>query len=121
MSSFEELNARLAVFEQNVTRDFRGVASDVGDLKERIRRLEEGVAGGGAGGERKPKKSLIHVKMITPKELNSPGGWKRWKADVEDYCEEMFEGISPQVGRYGHVRILRDDGRRLVGQSGTAV
>jgi hypothetical protein len=93
MSSFEELNARLAVFEQNVTRDFRGVASDVGDLKERIRRLEEGGAGGGVGGERKPKKSLIHVKMITPKELNSPDGWKRWKADVEDYCEEMFEGM----------------------------
>ena len=87
MSSFEELNARLAVFEQNVTRDFRGVASDVGDLQERIRRLDEGVTGDGAGGERKPKKSLIHVKMITPKELNSPDGWKRWKADVEDYCE----------------------------------
>ena len=81
MTSFEELNARLAVFEQNVTTDFRKVSADVEGLKERIRRLEDGSAGG--GGDMKPKKGLIHVKMITPKELNSPDGWKRWKADVE--------------------------------------
>ena len=35
----------------------------------------------------------MHAKSIAPKDLDKPEDWKRWRADVEDYCEETFDGM----------------------------
>ncbi len=31
--------------------------------------------------------------MITPSILTQPEQWKRWKGDIEEYCEEIFPGF----------------------------
>ena len=39
------------------------------------------------------KVSLLHRKDMKPKILEKEDGWRRWKTDVEDYTEEVFEGM----------------------------
>ena len=40
------------------------------------------------------KKSLMMLKNMVPEKLKSQDEWKQWKGDVEDFCEETFEGMS---------------------------
>ena len=43
----------------------------------------------GGGGSR----SLLHAKNMLPDKLEKQEGWRQWKSDVEDYCEEKFLGM----------------------------
>eukprot|EP00973_Karenia_brevis_P047173 6547100-Karenia_brevis.AAC.1 len=38
-------------------------------------------------------KSLIHIKDMKPDKLGKAEGWKKWRSDVLDYCEEQFPGM----------------------------
>ena len=49
-----------------------------------IRKIE---GGGGKG------RSLILAKNMTTDQLDKHEGWKAWKSDTEDYCEETFAGM----------------------------
>jgi hypothetical protein len=61
-------------------------------LIEMARRIEEVEKYGGKGGGGK-QKSLINVKDMKLNKLEKNDEWKRWKADLEDYAEEIFPGI----------------------------
>ena len=37
--------------------------------------------------------------MITPSILSQPEHWKRWKGDVEEYCEETAPGMQDILQR----------------------
>ena len=79
MATVEDLTRQLAVYEVKIQGELK-------EIKDRLTKIED-------GGGRSSKKSLLHSKMITPKELVNPDGWKKWKADIEDYCEEVFGGM----------------------------
>ena len=101
MATEESLTAQLAVDEAQVSTDFRAVRDDfrmvreeIGALLQRTSRREEGNRDGGRedGGSRR-KRSLIHLKMIKPKVLSQTENWKKWKGDIEEYCEQVVPGF----------------------------
>ena len=47
---------------------------------------------GEKGKNKKTKDSLLEAKLIVPQVFESEG-WAAWRRDVEDYCEEKFEGV----------------------------
>ena len=64
----------------------------VAALEDRVTALEN------KGGESEhidgsKKISLLHPKDMKPKISEKEDGWRKWKSDVEDYVEEVFEGI----------------------------
>ena len=109
-----ELTRKLSVFEQqqnalieNVNKqvteevgkvtvglqELYGQASEaIAELRNRLERVE------GTGETRAPnRKSLVHAKSIIPEKITKKEEWKQWKSDVEDYCEEMFEGMKEML------------------------
>jgi len=109
---FEELKGKLALYEEQQKSQavamkaeveqqvshvagglrelYEQVSTSMKELESRIRKLEERLgSGGGASG----KKSLLHPKHVLPDKLEKREDWRQWKSDVEDYCEELFEGM----------------------------
>ena len=70
------LRARLAIFENQLE-------TDMNLLKSRVSRIEEKDGKGNARGGDFGRKRM-HAKKITPKDLDNPEDWNRWRADVED-------------------------------------
>ena len=96
MASLEELTLQLNAYVVSnnaaLTTSFRDVSEEMSVVKQRIAALEELLrdrANGRSEGREKTR-SLIHMKMITPTVLTSADHWKRWKGDMEEYCEETF-------------------------------
>jgi len=107
---FDELNAKLAVYEkqqkeimdhmkvevnqevQKVAGDLRTLYTQVSEamntLVKRVDKLENVM-----NNQAKVKKSLINPKHILPDKLTKTDEWKQWKSDVEDYCQEHFDGM----------------------------
>ena len=109
-----ELTRKLSVFEQqqnalieNVNKqvteevgkvtvglqELYGQASEaIAELRNRLERVEN-------TGEARTqnRKSLVHAKSIIPEKITKKEEWKQWKSDVEDYCEEMFEGMQEML------------------------
>ena len=52
-----------------------------------------------AGAAKDRRTSLLHAKDMRPKELVKDEEWRRWKADVEDYVEEVMPGMKEQMER----------------------
>jgi hypothetical protein len=61
-------------------------------LGERVKKLETG------GGEAK-KVSLVHAQSFVPEALSKDEDWRKWKSDVEDYCEELVGGMKGTLAK----------------------
>jgi hypothetical protein len=106
MSTIEELtlqlNAYVASNNAALTTSFRDVSEEMGIVRQRVVALEEALRDKGHGQEdasHRGKKSLIHMKMITPSVLSQAEQWKRWKGDIEEYCEESAPGMKEILER----------------------
>ena len=44
-------------------------------------------------GKDKEGKSLINVKDLKPSPLDKEDGWRKWRSEIEDYCEEVHPGM----------------------------
>ena len=92
--------ARLAGVESAHAALYDAADQTISTLTRKVMDLEQrdigGMTGGkGAGGQGggKGDKSLLHPKNMLPDKLKGNDGWKSWKSDVEDYCEEMQPGM----------------------------
>ncbi len=116
MASLEELREKLVLYEaqqEEAARTMRTeVATQVGQVAEGLRdlyskadaaliklarRIDELEAKDGGGGG-KPK-SLLNTKTMTLEKLEKTDEWRKWKADLEDYSEEIMPGIKEQLDR----------------------
>jgi hypothetical protein len=69
-------------------------------VKSRGAKLEESLREGGRDGREeggRQRRSLVHMKMITPTVLAQPENWKKWKGDLEEYCEDTFPGFKEKM------------------------
>jgi hypothetical protein len=80
VATLELLTAQLAANDLQRATDFRMVKDEMTSLIQRTLKLEEG--GRDEQGPRS-KRSLIHMKMITPTVLSQTEHWKKWKSDEE--------------------------------------
>ena len=89
-----ELETKNAVIEATIherTGRIDTIAKTIAAMDKRVEALElRGGIGDDGGGK---KISLLHRKDMKPKTLEKEDGWRRWKSDVEDYVEEVFEGM----------------------------
>ena len=89
-----ELEGKNAVIEATIherTGRIDSAARAIAALDTRAETLElRGGVGDDGGGK---KVSLLHRKDVKSKVLEKEDGWRRWKPDVEDYVEEVFEGM----------------------------
>ena len=105
-----ELESVKAVTEAKVIELMAGIAS----VQAEVRRLEgliglgigAGTTGGGKGqgvwadrDQKGHKESLINTKDMVPDRLEDRGGWRKWKVDVIDFCEEKFAGMKDALGK----------------------
>ena len=92
----------MAGSEQSLSTSFRDVQMEMGTVIARVAALEEQIRDRANGQEEvhhRGKKSLIHMKMSTPSILSQPEDWKRWKGDIEEYCEESAPGMKETLER----------------------
>ena len=47
--------------------------------------------------EKKDNRSLVNPKFNNVPTLQDYKGWRAWKSDVEDYCEETFKGMKKSM------------------------
>ena len=92
--------ARMDTRVQEVTADLRQLAhdthqalTDLGSAKEKIRQWEEWAERQKRDGEGQKGKSLRLPKNMIPTKLSKQDDWRRWKGEVEDYYEEIIEGM----------------------------
>ena len=45
----------------------------------------------------KKEKSLVYIKNMTPFKLEKQEDWRRWKDEVLDYCDEVFDGMKDKL------------------------
>ena len=48
-------------------------------------------------GKGKDHRTLLLAKDMKPNMLDKEEQWRRWKSDIEDYCEEMFPGMKEML------------------------
>ena len=103
MASLEELARAFAQVEEEIRAlqgRYSGLESSSQDafasVRQRIEGIEEDMRDRGRGhGEDGGKggRSLIHPKMLNPAVLSQSDHWRKWKGDVEEYCEHIHRGM----------------------------
>jgi hypothetical protein len=105
MASLEELTTQLREYmaqnAEKVKTSFDRVEVEIGTLMGRLAYVEDAIRngrdGGRDGGTSRSKKSLIHIKNLTPTVLSQPEHWKKWKGDIEEYLEELVPGFKDML------------------------
>ena len=64
---------------------YEATAHELASIKERIEKNE--------GPGHKDHGKLVAAKQMIPRVLENPEDWKKWKSEVEDYCEVVKEGM----------------------------
>ena len=97
----DEWKASLA---QQVTFEIGKVTGGIGKLYKKVElmlgmfdaRLKD-VEHEGKSGIKDCNKSLLMAKDMKPPLLDKEDQWRRWKSDIEDYCEEVFPGMKEML------------------------
>ena len=71
----------------------RMVDNSLNMFNERLKALEQD----GKDGGKSHGKSLLAAKDMKPGTLDKEENWRKWKSDIEDYCEEMFPGLKEMM------------------------
>jgi hypothetical protein len=103
MATLEELSRAFAQVEEEI-RALQGKnaaleassQSAFSSVRQRIEGIEESLRDRGRGhGDEGGKggRSLIHPKMLNPAVLSQSDHWRKWKGDIEEYCEHIHRGM----------------------------
>ena len=49
--------------------------------------------------DRRGTKTLLAAKDMKPATLEKEEQWRKWKSDIEDYCEEVFTGMKEMMDK----------------------
>ena len=79
----------------NLTELYKNVQTTHGNVQQLIQQFESRVQAveTKADGKGSDHKSLLSTKDMKPTQLDKEEHWRRWRSEVEDYCEEVFPGM----------------------------
>jgi len=56
------------------------------------------------------KQTLVNIKMMTPSVYKEGSSWKEWREEIEDYTDEVYEGMAEELKRVREVNREIDRG-----------
>ena len=77
----------------------------LGMFDTRLRSLENE----GKNTDKNQSKSLLLAKDMKPTSLDKEDQWRRWKSDIEDYCEEVFPGMKDMLDKARDADVTVDE------------
>ena len=45
------------------------------------------------------RQTLVNIKMMTPSVYKEGSSWKDWREEIEDYTDEVYEGMAEELKR----------------------
>ena len=101
---------------QQVTFEIGKVTGGIGELYKKVElmlrmfdaRLKD-VEREGKQSSKDCSKSLLVAKDMKPPVLDKEDQWRRWKSDIEDYCEEVFPGMKEMLEKVRESDITVDE------------
>ena len=102
--AYEQQQAGLqAALTKTVKEELDSVAGGLRDLyaktAEAVTGLEKRMLNVEREKSNKEQKTLMNTKDMKPSVLNKDDEWRRWKSDIEDYAEEVFQGMKDMLDK----------------------
>ena len=102
--AYEQQQAGLqAALTKTVKEELDSVAGGLRDLyaktAEAVTGLEKRMLSVEREKSNKEQKTLMNTKDMKPSVLNKDDEWRRWKSDIEDYAEEVFQGMKDMLDK----------------------
>ena len=92
-----------AALTKTVKEELDSVAGGLRDLyaktAEAVTGLEKRMLNVEREKSNKEQKTLMNTKDMKPSVLNKDDEWRRWKSDIEDYAEEVFQGMKDMLDK----------------------
>ena len=74
----------------------------VKDVEKRLKEEMEQVSKNAEEKDTK-RQTLVNIKMMTPSVYKEGSSWKDWREEIEDYADEVYEGMAEELKRVREV------------------
>ena len=104
----EEKNEILVNAQEVVSEGERRMEESVKEVKERLKEKMKKVEKMTAEDCEHKKNTLVNLKMMTPSVYKDGSSWKDWREEIEDYKDEVYEGMADELKRVREISIVID-------------
>ena len=94
----DERNEILINAQEVVTEGEKRMEEIVKDVEKRLKEEMEQVSKNAEEKDTK-RQTLVHIKMMTPSVYKEGSSWKDWREEIEDYADEVCEGMAEELKR----------------------
>ena len=95
----EEKNEILVSAQEVVSEGQRRMEESVKEVEQRLKREMEEVKKKASEETNHRKQTLVNIKMMTPSVYKEGSSWKDWREEIEDYTDEVYEGMADELKR----------------------
>ena len=104
----EEKNEILVNAQEVVSEGERRMEESVKEVEERLKEEMKKVKKMTAEDCEHKKNTLVNLKMMTPSVYKDGSSWKDWREEIEDYTDEVYEGMADELKRVREINIVID-------------
>ena len=95
----EERNEILVNAQEVVTEGERRMEESVKEVEKRLKEEMDDVRKKTVEEGEHKKQTLVNIKMMTPSVYKEGSSWKEWREEIEDYTDEVYEGMAEELKR----------------------
>ena len=95
----EEKNEILVNAQEVVNEGERRMEESVKEVEQRLKGEMEEVKKKASEESTHRKQTLVNIKMMTPSVYKEGSSWKDWREEIEDYTDEVYEGMADELKR----------------------
>ena len=95
----EEKNEILVSAQEVVSEGERRMEESVKEVEQRLKREMEEVKKKASEETNHRKQTLVNIKMMTPSVYKEGSSCKAWREEIEDYTDEVYEGMADELKR----------------------
>ena len=89
--------------QEVVTEGERRMEESVKEVEKRLKDEMEEVRKRTLEENANKKQTLVNIKMMTPSVYKEGSSWKEWREEIEDYTDEVYEGMAEDLKRVREV------------------